>query len=182
MSSLKVGWWRFLGGSANLGPTCHVFFLLDNVLMARLGRAGRLCHDWLFLTQVDTQDRNEPLSFIPDQRKELRILCKKFSELLMLQCSDCSILIVWIFRRCFDREVLLRTKFGSFYLCGFHFQREKESSACIRFLLPADCNDKSWKFFEKPSNPSFALSCSWRWFLTKICIRELVTGCHWAKL
>ena len=69
----------FLGGSANFGPTCHVFFLLDNVLMARLGRAGRLCHDWLFLTQVDTQDRNEPLSFIPDQRKELRILFWKSS-------------------------------------------------------------------------------------------------------
>ena len=67
----------------------------------------------------------------------------------MLQCSDCSILIVWIFRRCFDREVLLRTKFGSCYLCGFHFQREKESSAQIRFLQPADCDDKKlevlWK-------------------------------------
>ena len=123
--------------------------------MARLGRAGRLCHDWLFLTQVDTQDRNEPLSFIPDQRKELRILCKKFSELLMLQCSDCSILIVWIFRRCFDREVFLRTKFGSCYLCGFHFQREKESSACIRFLQPADCDDKKLEVLWKTKQSLF---------------------------
>ena len=123
--------------------------------MARLGRAGRLCHDWLFLTQVDTQDRNEPLSFIPDQRKELRILWKKFSELILLQCSDCSILIVWIFRRCFDREVLLRTKFGSCYLCGFHFQREKESSACIRFLQPADCGDKKLEVLWKTKQSLF---------------------------
>ena len=81
--------------------------------------------------------------------------CKKFSELLMLQCSDCSILIVWIFQRCFDREVLLRTKFGSCYLCGFHFQREKESSAWIRFLQPADCGDKKLEVLWKTKQSLF---------------------------
>ena len=89
--------------------------------------------------------------------KRTKNIMQKFSELLMLQCSDCSILIVWIFRRCFDREVLLRTKFGSCYLCGFHFQREKESSACIRFLQPADCGDKKLEVLWKSKQSLFCI-------------------------
>ena len=180
MSSLKLGWWRFLGGSANFRPTRHVFFLLDNVLMARLGRAGRLCHDWLFLTQVDTQDRNEPLSFIPDQRKEYYA-----KSSLNFLCYSALIVQFWLFG--FSDDVLIEKfcyeqSLGRVTCAGFISKGKKSLLLGSGSFHQLTVVTKSLKYFEKPSNPCFAPSCSWWWFLTKICIRELVTGCHRAKL
>ena len=163
-------------------PLATFFFLLDNVLMARLGRAGGLCHDWLFLTQVDTQDRNEPLSFIPDQRKELRILCKSSLNFL---CYSAVIVQFWLFG--FSDDVLTEKfcyeqSLGRVTYAGFISKGKKSLLLRSGSYNQLTVMTRSWKYFTKPSNPCFALSCSWRWFLTKICIRELVTGCHWAKL